>query len=280
MAGRVFFRAGQRHSSRSGHKTGLSGLREELSRFFLRPISEVDLDILVDALAIANMENSAQTGHDRPNRKDALAQLKAMTRTKDDDKLIHALRGCDRMTFEAIQWCHAEIINEIVLQAHHFVDVHGHIHQFAPQIELYGEHHKQSNILPYLPMGIAGIRKAINFALQSIDSDTPLPGATHLPSFRIHPTSQAGNLKKTYQTKLAMTCVSMWAGYGRPDQRKPWQSPGTGNQSAIVNFTGMIFSFAGMHLSHSRLVTLLRGARIERSQELRDRRNARKGISK
>jgi hypothetical protein len=166
MAGRVFFKQGARHPSRHAHCFEVpANLRPALERLTEKHIPRQEFLFLARAIAIARADNEIQT-KERATRKDTLAQLKAMLRLKDDDGLLHALRGCDRMTYEAVQQAQIDAISDALWRDGVFVDAGGVEHRIAPSMELGAE-----RVPPYLPMGFEGVRNAVAAALKSLEAD-------------------------------------------------------------------------------------------------------------
>jgi hypothetical protein len=278
MAGKVPFRNRERHASRFGHRATFNkDFLELLNGIFEKRITQKDWGDLVTAIAIANAENERQTKN-RATRKDALAQLKAMLRLKSDDDFIYALRGCDRMTYEAVQQAQIDAISEVQCRDGMFLDTGGTEHCIPPTIDL--------DRLPlYFPMGVDGARSAVVAALKRIETDEVTlerdsDFALVTLRTRIHPKTGAGNIEKPYQTLLATKCLMLWRLYGNPSQRKPWCTPDTGKRSDVVGFTGEIFSAAGMDLSDSRLVALLKSARHMQAVKLAGYRRVANGLKK
>lgn len=204
MAGKVFFRTGARHFSRHTHRFEVPGnLLPTLMRLVGKRVPRQEFVFLVGAIAIAWTENAVQT-KERANRKDGLAQLKAMLRLKDDADLFDALRGCDRMTFEAVQQAQIDAISDVLWRDGVFVDAGGMEHRVAPNIELGLEWEGRERVSPYLPMGFAGVRNAVAAALKNIEVDEACEESDpdlYLATLRtrIHPKAGAGNIGKPYQ---------------------------------------------------------------------------------
>lgn len=270
MAGKVFFKNGKRHVSRLLHTTEFGAeFLESLVGILGKKITPRDWGYLAQAIAIAKADNDRQT-RDRATRKDALAQLKAMRRLKDYDALLQALRGCDRMTLEAIRQAQTDAIGDVLGRDGVFVDADGVEHQSPPGIDHVGP---MERVQPYLPMGFEGLRNAIADALKSIEADEVREESDPdlqivMRRTRIHPKSTAGNLEKTYQIALATECIVLWKKYGNAKQRKPWCTASTGKRSDVVSFSCAVFMAAGMPLADGRLTDLLKKARRLRAQEL------------
>lgn len=263
MAGRVFFRNGGRHASRFSHTAELgAGFLELLARILGKKITKKDWGYLAQAIAIAKTDNDRQT-RNRATRKDALAQLKAMLRLKDNDALLQALRGCDRMTLEAIQQAQNDAISNVLWRDGVFVDADGMEHCIPPTIDHVGP---MEIVPPYLPMGFDGVRNAIADALKSIEADEVREESDrdlYLATLRtrIHPRTGAGNAGKPYQLDLARACLALWEQYGPSQGRGAWRTNGTGKRSKLVVLADAVFSAAGMSLDSSRLVALLKKAK-------------------
>lgn len=177
--------------------------------------------------------------HDAVRRKDIEAQLRAMSKIRDDGKLMGALWNCDRLTFEAIQQASFSIMSDLLFENGHFIDADGETWQSPSEIQL-GLHESDS---PYLPLGVAGLREAIAKALDEIADKKDLPGAREKP----------------YQIELAKVCNSLWKKYVDPAP-KPHASPRTGKGSPDVTFAVAVFSAAGMPLSPARVRDVLKKA--------------------
>jgi len=277
MAGKVFFRKGRWHMSRFRHTTEFGAeFLNSLTRILGKEIPFPDWCYLAQSIAMAKSDNDLQTKH-KATRKDALAQLRAMSRLKSNDDLLWALRGCDRMTFEAIQQAQTDAISDVLWRDGVFVDAHGEDHCIPPAIEHVG---LMERFPPYLPMGFEGVRNAIAASLKTIDEEKRHEASE--PSLclvtrrtRFHPKTGAGNTEKSYQRDLAAECVVFWRSCGKASQRKPWAASGEDKRSRIVAFAHTVFAAAGMRLSDRRMVSLLKQARKARAEELRERRRKR-----
>lgn len=263
MAGRVFFRNGERHASRFSHTAEFgAGFLESLASILGKKITQKDWGYLAQAIATAKADNDRQT-RNRATRKDALAQLKAMLRLKDNDALLQALTGCDRMTLEAIQQAQTDAISNVLWRDGVFVDADGMEHHIPPTIDHVGP---MEIVPPYLPMGFDGVRNAIADALKSIEADEVREESDHdlyLATLRtrVYPRTGAGNSGKPYQLDLARACWALWEQYGPSQGRGAWRTNGTGKRSKLVGLADAVFSAAGMSLDSSRLVALLKKAK-------------------
>lgn len=114
---------------------------------------------------------------------------------------------------------------------------------------------------PYLPMGFAGVRDAVEAALNTLETrdEDALPDLC-LATFRppIHPRSKAGNRSKPYQLELARACWELWRRCGPDKGSGAWVTNSTDKRSKLVGMAGVVFAAAGMPLSGPRLVTLLK----------------------
>lgn len=262
MAGKVIFKNGKLHASRLRHVTEFGvGLLESLDEILETRITREEWNYLTLAIAIAKESNVRQT-RDRATRKDALAQLKAMQRLKDES-LLHALRGCDRMTLEAIRQAQHDAICDALWRDGVFVDVGGIEHRTPPDIDHAGP---MERVQPYLPMGIAGLRAAITDALKNLESDSaqedPAPGLSLVTRrTRFHPRVGAGNAEKHYQIDLARACWALWERHGPSKGRGAWRTNGTNKRSKLADLADVVFKEAGMELGDSRLVALLKKAK-------------------
>lgn len=263
MAGRVFFRNQARHLSRHVHSFAVPrDLWPTLVRLTGKRITRQEFMLLVRAIAIAQAENETHT-KEGATRKDAMAQLKAMLRLEDDDALLHALRGCDRLTYEAVQQAQIDAVSEILWRDGFFVDVDGDEHRIAPTMELGVEGGERKSVLPYLPMGFAGVRNAVAAALKNIEADGGGEESSldlHLVTLRtrVHPKMGAGRAAKPYQLDLAHACWALWERHGSSKGGCAWRTNGTNKRSKLVDMTDVVFSAAGMRLDSSRLVVLLK----------------------
>ncbi|WNB74543.1 hypothetical protein [Methylomonas koyamae] len=206
MSGRVFFRRGRKHFSRNGHHfESHAGLWRKLEQLTGKHVPYQEFIFLVYAIAIARADNESHVNPARSTRKDALAQLKAMLRLKKDDDLLHALRGCDQMTFEAIQQAQIDAISDVLWRNGVFIDSNGDEYKTPPSIEI----GVIGRVEPYLPMGIVGVRNAISAALNIIEVDEAKPKECdpflYLTTLRtrFHPKTGAGRASKPYQLELA-----------------------------------------------------------------------------
>lgn len=246
--------------SRFGHTTEFKKeFLKSLNGILGKKITQEDWGYIALAIAIAKADKDRRT-HDRANRKDALAQLKAMLRLKDNDALLQALRGCDRMTLEAIQQAQTDAISDVLWRDGVFVDPDGLEYRHPPTIDHIGP---MEQMPPYLPMGIDGVRNAIVAALKSIEADEihedsdPLLHLTTQRS-RFYPKVGAGNAEKLYQIGLADACWILWRQYASSKGRMAWRTSGTNKRSKLVDFAAAVFSAAGMPLDSSRLVAILK----------------------
>ena len=312
MAGKVLFKHG-RHPSRYGIgrgvvTTGVAGnLKAAISELFEKPISDMDFSRLLEDVALAR-------AHPKPvgknemglmmhrvsrfsgcvsepdielnileavppsvayeiRRKDVEAQLRAMHKIRDDLALIEALRNCDHCTFSVIDMASIDIMSDMLWERGEYTDTNGETCRTPVSI------HGGSAISPaILPLGIDGLRQAIERALSAIDgypsvgSDDFRGALARMPELK----SDRGPREKTYQSVLADRCIAWWKKYGRASQRKPWNVDGEDKRSQIVSFSGAVFESAGMPLSDRRLVALLKKARKTRAEKLREYRNERR----
>jgi hypothetical protein len=304
VAGKVLFKHG-RHPSRYGIgrgvvTTGVAGnLKAAISELFEKPISDMDFSRLLEDVALAR-------AHPKPvgknemglmmhrvsrfsgcvsepdieinileavppsvayeiRRKDVEAQLRAMHKIRDDLALIEALRNCDHCTFSVIDMASIDIMSDMLWERGEYTDTNGETCRTPVSI------HGGSAISPaILPLGIDGLRQAIERALSAIDgcpsvgSDDFRGALARMPELK----SDRGPREKTYQSVLADRCIAWWKKYGRASQRKPWGTTDTGRQSQIVSFACVVFNAAGMPLSSRRLIALLKDARRLRAQQL------------
>ncbi|MCK9511203.1 MAG: hypothetical protein M0R28_08265 [Pigmentiphaga sp.] len=263
MAGRVFFRDQARHLSRHVHSfEAPSDLWPTLVRLTGKRITRQEFMLLVRAIAIAQAEDETHT-KGGATRKDAMAQLKAMLRLEEGDALLQALRGCDRLTYEAVQQAQIDAISEILWRDGFFVDADGDEHRIAPSMELGVQGGESKRVPPYLPMGFAGVRNAVAAALKNIEADEWGEESSpdlHLVTMRtrFHPKMRAGRAAKPYQLDLAHACWALWERHGPSKGRGAWRTNGTNKRSKLVDMADVVFSAAGMRLDSSRLVALLK----------------------
>ena len=254
MAGSVLFKRG-RHPSRSGRRAKKTmgprdyvDLRSAIARR-LGLVTSVDFQFLSEAILTARsfLQNSVTTGPDGGavecegligpmTRRDTVAQLKAMRRIDDDDALISALENIDAMTFSAIQQADLGLIADEISKSGHFVDSEGHEYLFPPSIES----------IPgfvYLPSGVGGLRQAVDVALETSE----------------HRADRGGRKDKTHQSELERLCRYLWAKYCPSKSQRVWCTPDADRRSELVAFAKFVFDQAGMHLTDSRLVDVLKG---------------------
>ena len=306
MAGKALFKHG-RHASRSGIGRGVitegaaDNLKAKISELFEKTISDRDFSRLLDDVALArahpkpvgNSEMGLITHRvAHPSgyvsgpgvqinvieavpppviyeirRKDVEAQLRAMHKIRGDSELTTALRDCDHSTFSVIDEASIDIMRNLLSDSGEFTDADGET--WRHPISIYGGSVKSPVILP---LGIDGLRRAIERALSAIDdrqsvgSDDFRGAVARMPELK----SDRGPREKTYQSVLADRCIVWWKKYGRASQRKPWETTDTGRQSQIVSFADVVFQAAGMPLSSRRLIVLLKDARRLRAQKLRE----------
>lgn len=312
MAGKSLFKHG-RHPSRGSLGLGIitasvaGKLKDAISELFERPISDMDFSQLLYDVALArahpkpvgNTEivrimhrvtyfSGCVSGSDieinipedvpppvayEIRRKDVEAQLRAMRKIRGDSELTTALRNCDHSTFSVIDEASIDIMRDLLSESGEFTDADGET--WRNPISIYGGSEKTPAILP---LGIDGLRQAIERALSAIDdcrsvgSDDFRGALARMPELK----SDRGPREKTYQSVLADRCIAWWKKYGRASQRKPWNVDGEGKTSQIVSFSGAVFESAGMPLSDRRLVALLKKARKTRAEQLREYRNERR----
>lgn len=312
MAGKSLFKHG-RHPSRDGIgrgviTTGVAGkLKAAISELFEKPISDMDFSRLLEDVALArahpkpvgknemglmmhrvacfsgcvsepNIEINILEAVPPPvayeiRRKDVESQLRAMHKIRDDVVLIEALRNCDHCTFSVIDMASIDIMSDMLWERGEYTDTN--VETCRTPISIHGG----SAISPaILPLGIGGLRQAIERALSAIDGCTSAGSENFRGELARMPelASGRGPREKTYQSVLADRCIAWWKKYGRASQRKPWNVDGEGKRSQIVSFSGAVFESAGMPLSDRRLVALLKKARKTRAEKLREYRNERR----
>lgn len=244
MAGKVFFARGRFHASRAP-TTGaivaaeVERLRAEIEEALPGIAVNVEgLCTLGDAIALARAR--VKEHNEKATRRDALAQLEAMTRCLDD-ALILALRACDRRTLALIDGAQKQLIADVISATGCFVDVDGEEYRFSPpgiQIAAYTRPGGYPDI--YLPAGIEGVRRAVSAALEALRSEP----------------EKAGNRVKDWQRPLAAAALgAMRAFSGRRDV-KAWRTVSTGRAAPLLGLVKVVFKFAGAELGEARALDL------------------------
>lgn len=243
MAGRNLYRKGV-HNSRYASNTTLNeefkkNIRSKVCELLSAQIEDQDLDYLLKAMCIASIGNENRCkSKEHATKKDMIAQLNAMKKLTDDNELFLALRNCDSRTFEKISQAQTNIISEILWEKGYFVDIEGCEFKAAPCIEL----PKPETSPIYLPMGVAGIRKAVGQAY--IECNKWL--------------DKAGNKNTPHLNQLANECGALWLKYKPNENPDAWRSD-DGAHSANVSFAKAVFGMIQIVLGDSRLVELWNG---------------------
>lgn len=303
MAGTPLFKRG-RHPSRDGIgrasiKADAAGkLRAEVASLLEKRITDADFQRLLGAILLAKADSGnvrgegdgvmnhvatyfgsvtgcdvelvvqecvvAPVGYDAVRRKDIVAQLRAMTKLADD-ALISALRDCDIWTFQIIKTATTDLIRDQLWEHGQFTDSDGETYRYTSNIEFGSWEHS-----PYLPLGISGVRQAVERALAGIQGVQTAGSDDFRGSLARMPVLAKGRgaKAKPYQLALASECVAMWRLYGHAGQRKPSTASRTGKGTKIVDFAAVVFLKAGMPLSSRRLVALLKDARSLRAKRM------------
>lgn len=244
MAGKIHFRGGKIHSSRYARSGELYS--HELTAF-LASVQEVlgctidpdETRMLVFAVCFVRAESKGQReGQADASRKDMLAQLRAMDAIRHDADLVAALRGCDRRTLEAIRTAHTALVSQILFRDGQFIDAEGIEHLIPPDIEILPGPASCAPV--YLPDGVAGLRAAVKAALIECEANL----------------DAAGNRAKPHQLVLAAQCLGLGRRYCAGDCAV-WRW-GDDSASRLVSLARIVFSFAGIRLSDSRLVAILK----------------------
>lgn len=305
MAGKVLYKLG-RHPSRDGighasiQRNDADKLKDEISKILERTISDKDFARLLDAVALAKASSGSRRGepgeimhrvrlpaahtseqdieiyileaipppvaYPMVRRKDIEAQLRAMRKICNDDALINALRACDTWTFSVINMASIDVMSDMLWERGEFTDADGEVRRIPRSI--YGGSVDSPAILP---LGVAGLRDAIERALAALDGDENAGSSEFRNALEKMPILAKGRgpREKPFQSVLADECITLWKKYGRPSRRKPWVTTGIDRRSGIVDFSDAVFEAAGMDLSPRRLVTLLQLARKTKATNLR-----------
>jgi hypothetical protein len=130
-------------------------------------ISKNDLHGLLMAIALARIEEAEQDRSMTPRcekvtGKDIEGQLRAMLKA-GDEVLIEAIKNCDSQTFNLIQEANAELLTYVILRDGVFVDDRAEKHHVRPEIWI-----NPVNGQPVLPNGVEGLRRAIEFAVNTL----------------------------------------------------------------------------------------------------------------
>ncbi len=304
MAGKVLYKHG-RHPSRDGigrasiSHDAADKLKGAISKILERTISDTDFARLLDAVVLAKASSrpvgknemgeimhrvTVQSGraseedidlyileavpppvaYDMIRRKDIEAQLRAMRKIRDDNSLTSALRACDHWTLSVINMASTDIMSDMLWERGEFTDADGQVCRTPRAIN--GGSATSPTVLP---LGIDGLRQAIERAQSALDGDLAAGSDNFRDALARMPVLAKGRgpREKPYQSALADECITLWKKYGWPSQRKPWTTAGTDKRSGIVTFAKAIFVAAGMELSDRRLVTILKEARNSRAEK-------------
>lgn len=154
-------------------------------------------------------------------RKDALAQLKAMSKIKSDTKLIEALKNTDINTFMMINQAQTDLISEKIDKNGYFIDSRGSQY-IIPIASL--DQYPLPGVEYYLPDGIAGLQNAVSLALQRCRIEKDKAGRKEIKSRR----------------PLADLVWSLWKEY-RPDaSQEIWHRDG--KCSPALSFAHEVFA--------------------------------------
>lgn len=204
MPGKILFRYG-RHKSRqplsfSYRSDENSPLHRSITKELgVRP-DRADYEHLLFAMHLAERQESDTQ---RVTRKDSVAQLKAMTKIKQDDHLITAIKHTDSATFRLISQAQSDLIAESISTKGKFTSTDGDEYRiFAPGLD--------ESMPDYLPDGITGVRQAIANALNDCEETE----------------QKAGRRKIESRRPLADEIWSLWVKYRPNESRKVWQREG------------------------------------------------------
>ena len=243
MAGRNLYRKGvhnSRYASKAQlNKESLNDIRSEVCKLLSAEIEDQDFGYFLKAMCIASIgNNNRYTSKEHATKKDMIAQLSAMEKLTDDNELILALRNCDSRTFEKISQAQTNIISEILWEKGRFVDIEGVEFKTPACIEL----PKPETSPIYLPMGAAGIRKAVVQACIECQQWC----------------DKVGNKNTPHLNQLANECRALWLKYKPNEKQDAWRSD-DGAHSTNVDFAKAVFGMIAIVLGDSRLVELWNG---------------------
>lgn len=229
-----------KHFSRRGVRASFDEGARELKAVLalhLGAIEQADFELILVAVAHVRVgRDLASRGRDRPTRDDAMATLTAMLKLKDDDALKLALHQCDVLTFNAICAASVAIAADEISVHGVFVDEEGNEWRLHPPgISLY------PGLGTYLPMGVPGLRMALESALKAVEGRK----------------GSAGNNCKPYMPDLADACRLMWEKYRPVASQRAWVNKVNRNKSPIQHFAEAVFGVAGAGIAPSRVEELM-----------------------
>ncbi len=183
-------------------------------------LSHLDFQHLLLAIYHAELEERLKVDKD-VTRKNSSAQLKAMTKIKNDTKLVEALQNTDIKTFLMISEAQNDLISERICINGYFIDSDGTQYtSFIPSLDQY----THPRIEYYLPDGITGLRNAVSLALQRCKTMKEKRGRRIIKSRR----------------PLADEVWHIWKKYQPNTSQEIWQR--TDNCSPALGFAHAVFN--------------------------------------
>lgn len=232
---------------------------------------------LAVAIALAKVDEG-RFGDGKLTRERIVAALKGMDNLAEND-LIAALKNCDMATYGRIQTAHAELyyarngipvidIPDAGLSKEDWIaacngDKAAFIHIVNSLIATKPDADESANHLTpglvielptanrplNLPLGIDGLRRAISFALDKAEAEK----------------GKAGNPSKPHHADLAMACRIYWRKHGPTSKQRAYKVEDEKHTPPLTVFASGIFILAGIEVSDSRIVDLLK-ARSKRKK--------------
>jgi len=184
MPGKILFKQG-RHLTRKGmyfsyNYVQYARIRHTLCLALGVRLSHPDCQHLLIAIGSAALEETSKIDKDVTGR-NSEAQLKSMTRIKNDTKLIEAVQNTDRKTFLMISDAQTDLIYEKIITTGYFIDSEGMQYTSTPSLDQY----THPGIEYYLPDGITGLRNAVSLALQRCIDNKEKRGRRKIKSRRL-----------------------------------------------------------------------------------------------
>ncbi len=211
MPGKILFKEG-RHPTRqvSDFKIEYSPSKNlELYKTLCKALGEklIYSDYLYLLFEIHSAEHEEKKRiNNNMTRKNSLAQLKALTRIKDDDDLVRSVQNTDINTFLMISEAQTDLITEKLFSTGYFIDSEGEHCTYTPTLDQY----THPGIKYYLPDGISGLRDAISLALKICDSNKEGRGRKKIKS----------------RCPLAKAVWRIWKKYRPEASQEIWQRDG------------------------------------------------------